>query len=45
MLSERPEYNQKVEAGFLLAPVAFMTHSTNAVFLLAEWGEGNKIII
>ena len=42
MLSEKPEYNEKVEAGFLLAPVAFMTHSTNSVFLFAEWGEGKQ---
>ena len=43
MLSERPEYNNKVKAGFLLAPVAFMTHSTNSVFLIAEWGEGRNV--
>ena len=45
MLSEKPEYNNKVEAGFLLAPVAFMSHATNSVFLFAEWGEGNRIHI
>ena len=44
MLSERPEYNNKVKAGFLLAPVAFMTHSTNSVFLIAEWGEGRSVL-
>ena len=44
MLSERPEYNNKVKAGFLLAPVAFMTHSTNSVFLIAEWGEGRNVL-
>ena len=43
MLSERPEYNNKVKAGFLLAPVAFMTHSTSSVFLIAEWGEGRNV--
>ena len=42
MLSEKPEYNKKIEAGFLLAPVVFMSHSTNAVFKFAEWGEGRK---
>ncbi len=39
LLSERPEYNQKIKAGFLLAPAAFMTHAYNPIFLLSEWVE------
>ena len=32
LLSERPEYNVKIRAGFLLAPAAFMAHSTSNMF-------------
>jgi hypothetical protein len=37
LLSERPEYNAKIKAGFLLAPAAIMTHAYNPIFLLANW--------
>jgi hypothetical protein len=37
MSSEKPEYNQKIRAAFLLAPTVFMNHATNGVFQMAEW--------
>ncbi len=37
MSSEKPEYNEKIRAAFLLAPPAFMNHAVNPIFLIAEW--------
>ena len=38
MLSDLPEYNAKIKAGFLLAPASFMTYATGAVFDIADYG-------
>jgi hypothetical protein len=37
MSSEKPEYNEKIRAAFLLAPAVFMNHAVNPIFLIAEW--------
>lgn len=37
-MSDLPEYNAKIKAGFLLAPASFMTHSTGAIFDIAQYG-------
>ena len=37
MLSERPEYNEKIEAGFLMAPVVYLTLSTSPDLILAPY--------
>ena len=37
LLSERPKYNEKIKAGFLMAPVAYMTLATSTEFLLAPY--------
>ena len=39
MLSERPEYNEKIMAGFLMAPAVFMNTAYNSIMKLAEWAE------
>jgi hypothetical protein len=39
LLSELPEYNDKIKAGFLLAPAAFMTHATDPIFLISQFAE------
>ena len=39
LLSERPEYNDKVRAGFLLAPAVIMTNAYNAIFLFTDLAE------
>ena len=39
MLSERPEYNEKINAGFLMAPVVYLTLATSSEFLLAPYVE------
>ena len=36
-LAERPEYNDKIIQGNLLAPAAFMTKAPHPIFLLTEW--------
>jgi hypothetical protein len=38
-LSELPEYNEKIKAGFLLAPAVFMTHATDPIFLISQFAE------
>ena len=43
MLSERPEHNKKVAAGFLMAPVAFTTQAPNSIFGLSEDAQGQII--
>jgi len=37
MGSEKPEYNDKIRAAFLLAPAALMKNAVNPIFLIAEW--------
>lgn len=48
MTSERPEYNKKIKAAFLLAPVAFMSHLDNPIlqgfFRGNEGRDGAKVI-
>ena len=39
LLSERPEYNEKIKAGFLMAPAVFMNTAYNPILQLAEWAE------
>ena len=36
LLSEKPEYNVKIKAGFLLAPAVIMTNAYNPIFLFAD---------
>ena len=37
LLSELPEYNAKIRAGFLLAPAAFVTHSKSSMFRVSPF--------
>merc|ERR1719244_1351640 len=39
-LSSRPEYNDKIRVGVLLAPPAYMSHGSSPIFQLAQWGDG-----
>jgi hypothetical protein len=39
LLSDKPEYNEKIKAGFLLAPAAIMTNAYSPVFLLTAIAE------
>ena len=36
LLSERPEYNDKIHGAYLLAPPIYMTHASNLIFQLAQ---------
>jgi hypothetical protein len=40
MLSQKPEYNEKIKVGALLAPPAFMGHATNIIFDIASLAGG-----
>lgn len=44
MLSMRPEYNEKIKIGALLAPPAYMSHATNFIFTIAQWGDTVDIL-
>ncbi len=39
LLAERPEYNDKIRAGFLLGPTALMGNATNPMIKLADQAE------
>ena len=39
MLSERPEYNNKIKAGFLMGPASSMTNADSPIFDFAEQAE------
>lgn len=39
LLAERPEYNAKVKAGFLMGPAASMTYASHPILDLAEQAE------
>ena len=39
MLSERPEYNEKIVEAYLLAPAVFMTYATHPIFILANMAD------
>lgn len=43
MLSSRPEYNQKIQALFALAPVAFMSHVKSPIRLLAPFSKDIEV--
>merc|ERR1719430_538496 len=40
MLSQLPEYNEKIRLGILLAPPAFMEHATSPIFSIAQYAGG-----
>lgn len=44
MLSSKPEYNEKIKVGALLAPPAFMSHATNIIFQIASLGNSVQIL-
>jgi len=44
MLSQRPEYNNKIKIGALLAPPVFMGHASNFIFDIASLAGGIEII-
>jgi len=44
MLTMRPEYNEKVRLGILLAPPAFMEHGSNPIFAISQWAGGIDIL-
>ena len=39
LLSERPEYNEKIKAGILLGPTAFGGHATNPMIVASPYAE------
>ena len=39
LLSEKPEYNAKIKAGFLLAPTAYGGHATNPMTVASPYAE------
>ena len=39
LLSELPEYNDKIRAGFLMGPAAYMGNAYNPIFQLADYAE------
>jgi len=45
LLSDRPEYNEKINAGFLLAPVGYLTLSTSFEFKLAPYVDALRDLI
>ncbi|XP_055525583.1 lipase 3-like isoform X3 [Wyeomyia smithii] len=45
LLSSRPEYNQKIEAVFAMAPVAFMGHVKSPIRLLAPFSNDIEMIL
>jgi len=44
LLSSKPEYNDKIRVGALLAPPAYMAHSTNPIFIIASIGGGVEFL-
>lgn len=43
MLAMRPEYNSKINAGFALAPVAYMNHVKSPIRLLAPFSNDIQV--
>ena len=39
LLSEKPEYNDKVKAGFMMGPATFMGNAFSPIFALADYAE------
>jgi len=44
LLASMPEYNQKIKVGALMAPPAFMSHSTNVMFDIASLADGVELL-
>jgi hypothetical protein len=44
-LSERPEYNDKIIEGYLLAPAAFMTNAKHPIFIISSWADDIEDIL
>lgn len=45
MLSEKPEYNEKIKLFVALAPVAFMSHVKSPIRFLAPFSKDIEVII
>lgn len=45
MLSLRPEYNEKIQAAFALAPVAFMSKVKSPIRLLAPFSKDIQVYL
>lgn len=45
LLSEKPEYNEKIRLFIALAPVAFMTHIKSPIRFLAPFSKDIEVII
>lgn len=45
MLSEKPEYNDKIKLFVALAPVAFMSHVKSPIRFLAPFSKDIEVII
>ena len=44
LLSEKPEYNEKIKIFIALAPVAFMTHIKSPIRFLAPFSKDIEVI-
>ena len=44
LLSEKPEYNEKIKLFIALAPVAFMTHIKSPIRFLAPFSKDIEVI-
>lgn len=45
LLSEKPEYNEKIKLFIALAPVAYMTHIKSPIRFLAPFSKDIEVII
>jgi len=44
LMSEKPEYNDKIIEAYLLAPAVFMTHAPHPIFILTSFAEDIEAI-
>ena len=44
MLSAKPEYNNKIQAAFTLAPVAYMTNVKSPIRVLAPYSNDIEVV-
>ena len=44
LMSEKPEYNDKIIEAYLLAPAVFMTHAPHPIFILTSLAEDIEAI-
>lgn len=44
LLSDQPEYNEKLHGAYLLAPPAYMSHAFNPIFLIAQWAGDIEVL-